>query len=117
IRPFGINGVAWGTLIPVAIASLFVLWPAACTRVGLSMTYCARKAVWPTVWPGLIVAGVLALTRTAFPVSYLGLAAQAGIAGIVYLALFSVALGRADRALYSAKLMELIGWRGFAPVP
>ena len=115
IRPFGIDGVAWGTLIPIAFSSVFLLWPASCARVGIPLSQSVRRAVWPTVWPGILAAACLAVTRGVFPVTFLAVAIQAAIAGVVYLAAFGVALGRADRALYGSKLMELIGARGYAP--
>ena len=34
IRHYGLVGQAMGTLVPVALTSIFVLWPAACRRVG-----------------------------------------------------------------------------------
>lgn len=114
IPALGIDGVAWGTLIPIACASMFLLWPAACLRVGVPLSQSVRRAIWPTVWPGMVTAAVLAVTRTAVPASFLTLLLQGGIAGLVYLSLFGIALGRRDRALYSTKLLELVGWRGFA---
>ena len=115
LRPFGIDGVAWGTLIPIAGSSMFVLWPAACARVDVPLTQSVRYAIWPTAWPAVFMAGCLAVTREVFPVTFLSVPIQAAIGGLVYLALFGVALGRSDRALYGAKLMELIGARGYAP--
>jgi O-antigen/teichoic acid export membrane protein len=43
IRRFGLVGQAYGTLIPVAIASIVVLWPAACRRVGLANALANRR--------------------------------------------------------------------------
>lgn len=115
IRPFGIDGVAWGTLAPIACSSMFLLWPAACRRVGVPLSHSVRRAIWPTLWPGIATGAVLAVTRTELPTSFVALLAQSATGGLVYLTLFGIALGRADRALYGAKLMELMGRRGFAP--
>lgn len=115
IKPFGIDGVAWGTLVPIACSSLFLLWPAACRRVGVPLSQSVRRAIWPTLWPGIVTAMVLAFTRASLPTSLVTLLGQSALGGLVYVALFGIALGRADRAMYGAKLMELVGRRGFAP--
>lgn len=116
VRPFGLVGVAVGTVVPVAIASIFVLWPAACRRVQLPLGRAFGHAVWPAVWPGVVIGIALELSRRMAPVSFVMVAAQAAAAGLLYLLLFSAAVGRADRAQYAAKLMELLGRRdGLAP--
>jgi O-antigen/teichoic acid export membrane protein len=114
IRPFGLDGVAYGTLIPVAFSSIFVLWPAACLRVGVPLAQSFRQAIWPTVWPGLVTALVLEVLRRGSPMTLTALALEAVAGGVVYVVLFGVAVGRTDRALYSAKFAELTGWRGLA---
>lgn len=116
VKPFGLVGVAVGTVVPVAIASIFVLWPAACRRVQLPLGRAFGHAVWPAVWPGVVIGIALELSRRMAPVSFVMVAAQAAAAGLLYLLLFSAAVGRADRAQYAAKLMELLGRRdGLAP--
>jgi hypothetical protein len=73
-------------------------------------------AIWPAIWPGVVVAFCLELSRAVSPVSFLLVGLQAAVAGLLYLLLFTVAVGRADRAQYAAKLMELLGRRdGLAP--
>src|SRR5262249_9447219 len=57
VRYYGIVGVAIGTAVPVAVANLLILLPAACRRVQLSVGDFVRTvAVAPGV--GAIVAGV-----------------------------------------------------------
>ena len=56
IRHYGLVGQAMGTLIPVALASIFVLWPAACRRVGVGVGAAFAEAVWPTLWPVAVMA-------------------------------------------------------------
>jgi O-antigen/teichoic acid export membrane protein len=116
VKPFGLAGVAVGTVVPVACASVFVLWPAACRRVQLPLGRAFHYAIWPAIWPGVVVAFCLELSRAVSPVSFLLVGLQAAVAGLLYLLLFTVAVGRADRAQYAAKLMELLGRRdGLAP--
>lgn len=116
VGPLGLPGVAIGTVVPVAFASIFVLWPAACHRVQLPLGRAFRHAVWPAIWPGVIVGILLEMSRRAAPVGLAMVALQAAAAGLLYMLLFGVAVGRSDRAQYAAKLMELLGWRdGLAP--
>jgi O-antigen/teichoic acid export membrane protein len=116
VKPFGLPGVAFGTVVPVAFASIFVLWPAACRRVGLPLGRAFHHAVWPALWPGVVVGFSLVFTSAIAPLTFVMVALQAAVAGLLYLVLFSVAVGRSDRAQYAAKLMELLGRRdGLAP--
>ena len=54
IKPFGLVGVAVGTLIPIAFSSIFILYPAACRRVGVAARPSAsRSRCCPALWPAL----------------------------------------------------------------
>jgi O-antigen/teichoic acid export membrane protein len=113
IRPFGLIGVAIGTLIPIAIASMFVLFPAASHRVGLPAMQVARHAVWPAIWPAVIIGACLVPMRRISSGTLLAVLIEAMIAAAAYLALFFlIAVGRRDRAHYAARALELIGRRG-----
>jgi O-antigen/teichoic acid export membrane protein len=114
---FGLVGVAYGTLVPIACASIFVLFPAACRRVGLPVRRAVAHAVLPAVWPALVVVVLGAWLARAVPSgTLLAVVLQALAGGAVYLALFfAVAIGRRDRALYTAKALELLSRRGVAP--
>jgi O-antigen/teichoic acid export membrane protein len=115
IKPLGLPGVAYGTLIPIALAAIFVVFPAACRRVGLSVGEAVRHSVFPAVWPAIIVGVVLAATRHISSGTLLAVLLQASGGGLLYLALFFViAIGRRDRALYAAKFAELVGRRPLA---
>lgn len=108
ITRFGLVGVAYGTVIPIAISTIAVLYPAACRRVGLPVGVAVRGAVLPALWPAIPAAGVLLLLRDYAPATLVGVVLEAGVASLVYLALFiGVAVGRTDRALYIAKVKEL----------
>jgi O-antigen/teichoic acid export membrane protein len=111
IGPFGLPGVAIGTLIPIAGASLFVLYPAACRRVGLPAARTAVAAVLPALWPAALAGGVLFATSLISSGTLLAVVLQAAAGGALYLALFVVALGRHSRSVYTAKLKELAGRR------
>jgi O-antigen/teichoic acid export membrane protein len=109
IKPFGLVGVAVGTLIPVAFSSIFILFPAACTRVGVPVLGAFRQAVWPATWPAVVVGGVLFLSRHFTPDGLKFVVVEAAAAGLLYLALFVAAVGRRDRDRYTAKIWELAG--------
>lgn len=109
IGPFGLVGVAYGTLIPIAVATIAILWPLACARVELPLFLAVRRAVLPAMWPVLPTAAVLALLREFVPATISGVLFEAGVAVLIYVGLFiGVAVGKADRALYIAKVRELL---------
>jgi len=115
IKPFGLTGVAIGTLIPIALSSIFIVQPAAWRRVGLPIRRAVRQSVLPAIWPAFVIAAALALTRHISSGTFLAVAMQAIGAGVLYLALFFMfAISRTERTYYIAKLLELTGRR---PLP
>jgi O-antigen/teichoic acid export membrane protein len=115
IKPFGLVGVAMGTLIPIALSSAFIVQPAACRRVGLPIRRTLVQSVLPAIWPAFVVAGVLALTKDISSGTFLAVALQAVGGGVLYLTLFfAFAIGRKERTYYITKVLELTG-RG--PLP
>jgi O-antigen/teichoic acid export membrane protein len=116
IGAFGLPGVAIGTLIPIAAASIFVVQPAACRRVGLPLRVAFARSVVPAIWPAFVVGAALMFTRHISSGTFLAVCLQAAVAGLLYLALlFGVAIRRKDRELYVGKLLELAGRRGLTP--
>ncbi len=112
VRRFGLIGVAVGTLIPIAFASIVVLYPAACRRVGLPLMAAVRHAVIPPLWPAVVVGCMLALARDLAAGTLVGVALLAAAGGLIYLGLFfGIAIGRSDRVLYTTKALELLGRR------
>jgi O-antigen/teichoic acid export membrane protein len=109
VRRYGLMGVAIGTAVPVFVANLVVLLPAACRRVGIG--------VWPflraTTGPGLAAAVPASLLvvwlRTSFAAtSLLIIALQATLVTAGYLlALASVGLSRKDRARYFGYVRQI----------
>lgn len=116
VRPFGLTGVAVGTLVPVAAATIFVLFPAACRRVEVPVGTAVRFAVWPGVWPALVIALALQLAKPYFPDRLLAVMAETALASIVYFVLFAIGIGRRDRSEYMAKALAIMG-RGTRLVP
>jgi O-antigen/teichoic acid export membrane protein len=109
VRWWGLVGVAVGTLVPIAFSACVVLYPAACRRVGLPLR--AVVSVVPALWPAVVVCAALVVTRKISPVTLPAIAAQIAFGGLLYLALFIIAIGRRDRAIYTAKVLELLDHR------
>ncbi len=111
VRRWGLVGVAVGTLLPILLNALLFVYPAACRRVNLSLPSALARTVLPAVWPALVVAAALTVTREIAPVTLASVATQALAAGLLYLTLFYLAISKQDRALYTAKVFELMGRR------
>lgn len=108
IRRYGLVGQAMGTLVPVVATSVFVLWPAACRRVGVSVGDAFRRAVWPTLWPLAVMAIVVIPLRDALPARLMFVALAAAIGSLCYAATFlAFAVKRDERQTYIAKATEI----------
>jgi len=116
VKPFGLVGVAVGTLIPVAFSTIFILFPAACRRVGLPVGQAARFALWPGLWPAAVVAVALQGVKLLSPGTLLSVLAEATFAATLYVTLFALAIGRRDRTEYVSKALTIMG-RGTRLVP
>jgi len=109
IRPLGLIGVALGTLIAIASVSMFVLFPAACRRVQLSIAEALKTAVLPSIWPLVVMASFLAITRNLAGANLLAIAVQAISGGLIYLAVFLIfAIASEERQWYIAKVRDLL---------
>jgi O-antigen/teichoic acid export membrane protein len=108
IRQYGLVGQAMGTFVPVAFTSIFILWPAACQRVGIGVVEATLKAVWPTVWPLAVVAAVVVPLRDALPPRLIAVAFAGAVGALAYVATFlAFAVKRDERRIYVRKAMEL----------
>lgn len=116
IQRLGLIGVAWGTLLPVACSTVFVVFPAACRRVGVPVRRALSEAVVPAVWPALVVGGLFTATQAVSSGTLLALALHTAAGGALYVALFlTLAISRADRAYYMAATGQLLRTRWLAP--
>lgn len=109
IRGFGLVGVAFGTLLPLAAGSILNLWPRTCQRVGLRPTDAFRRTVWPAVWPLAWMVAVVAALRAIMPPGPLPALVSAA-AGVICYAVITLAfaMSRHERATYLAKAMLIV---------
>jgi len=117
VGPLGLNGVALGTLIPVACSTFFFVYPAACRRVEIPITTFVRQAIWPALWPALVLgATYYVMAPGNLPVRLSMIAVESMLGGLLYLALFGVmAIGRRDREMYGSVVAHLLHRPGLAP--
>lgn len=116
VRPLGLVGVALGTLIPVAASAAFVLYPAACRRVGLPIVRPLIESIWPALWPAVIMTALLWLGQDLPPGGLVGVALRLAAGGLIYLGLFlGLAIRGDERRFYWTKLRSLIVRQREAP--
>lgn len=109
IRPYGLVGVALGTLLPVSVSSVCVLYPAACRRVGIPLRRPLLEAIWPALWPAAVVAALLWFVRPSPPTPFLVLALYLAAGALLYWTVFLLlAIGAGERRFYWGKLRGVI---------
>jgi O-antigen/teichoic acid export membrane protein len=115
VRWYGLIGVAIGTLIPMVVFSMFVVFPAACRRVELPRLKVLRQSVWPAAWPALVMAAFILLARRYSDGSWSWMVVQAALAAGIYAGLFlRFAISREERDWYFNKLKEVFRRRSVA---
>jgi O-antigen/teichoic acid export membrane protein len=108
VRWYGLIGVAIGTLIPMAVFSMFVVFPVACRRVQISRWTVFRESIWPAAWPAVVMAAFILLARRYGDASWSWMMVQAMVAALIYAALFlSFAISRTERDWYFNKVREV----------
>ncbi|HEX2269535.1 MAG TPA: oligosaccharide flippase family protein [Pyrinomonadaceae bacterium] len=118
VRWYGLIGVAIGTLIPIVVFSMFVVFPAACKRVELSRLTVLRESIWPATWPALVMAVFILLARPYSDGSWRWLVGQAILAALIYTALFlRFAISRTERDWYFNKVKEVFRRRPVTATP
>jgi O-antigen/teichoic acid export membrane protein len=109
VRFYGLIGVAIGTLIPMIVISMTVVFPAACRRVKLPVWTVVRRSVWPATWPAVVMGGFIVLTRGRIQGSWSLLVLQSLVAAGIYVALFLMfAINRNERDWYFNKVREIL---------
>ncbi|MBV9580865.1 MAG: oligosaccharide flippase family protein [Chloroflexi bacterium] len=88
VHPFGLVGVALGTLIPTSVEGLLLVTPYALRVLRLGPADVLGKSVAPALLPALPMVLVLAAVEPFLPPSLLVLALAAGGAGLMYAAVY-----------------------------
>jgi O-antigen/teichoic acid export membrane protein len=111
VRPFGLLGVALGSLIPTTVEGLFFVFPYAMRTLGLSPREALRRAFGPAVLPVIPMAVVvLALEALLQPTSLIALLAVAGAGVGVYITAYLLLdVNNVERKLCLDMLRVLIG--------
>jgi O-antigen/teichoic acid export membrane protein len=98
VRRFGMLGVAVGTAVPVLIANLFVLLPAACRQFGMTTATFVRRVAGAPASGVIPAVAACVLFRSALPpASILAIVAEGAAVGAIYIA--AVGLFGIDRSL------------------
>lgn len=109
IRQFGLIGVAYGVLVPLGLGTIFLVWPLACRRVGLTVLAATRQGVWPAVWPVVIMSVVVAGLRWSLSGGVLELIVAATGGCLVYVTtVWLIALSPRERAGYRALARRIL---------
>ena len=118
IGPYGLAGVAYGTLVPIAVAAVIVLFPAACRHAGVPTAHVFFRGVVPAVWPVFPAALLMWVLRDLTEPRLVTVVLEGAAGAAVYFGLFiGIAIGARDRALYVQRVRELIGRRSRAVAP
>ncbi len=111
VGPLGYAGVALGTIVPIAVIGMLILFPLACRRVDLPLRSAAARVAWPSLWPGVVVATGLYAVRDAVAQSAWAIALAMAGGAVAYAILFwFVALAAGDRRRYGSTVAAL-WWR------
>jgi O-antigen/teichoic acid export membrane protein len=110
VGAFGLKGVAIGTLVPISILATFVLFPAGCRHVHLTVWRGFVEAVWPAAWPAAVMAGYVLLTRSLVGDSLVAVGAEMVAAvGVYAITFLLVGVSTRERRFYLSQLAELGG--------
>jgi O-antigen/teichoic acid export membrane protein len=86
VRRYGILGVALGTGIPVLLANMFTLLPAACRTVGLSVAEFGRLVLpAPLIGSLPAIAAVFAFRTALPPTRFIEVVAEGAVVGAIYI--------------------------------
>ena len=109
VRRFGMLGVALGTAVPIAIANLFILLPAACRQLNLRVSGFLRLVLVAPVAGAVPAVLVCIALRTVHPPSSLPAIAAEGcvVAGSYLVAVCAWGIDKPDRDRYLSYLRGL----------
>jgi O-antigen/teichoic acid export membrane protein len=111
VRRFGMLGVAVGTAVPVVLANLFILLPAACRQFDIpSLTFLRRVLAAPATGAVPSIAACVFLRLEHPPTSIGAILTEGALVGAVYLGtVCTFGFEPDDRARYREHLRRLVG--------
>ncbi|MGE3275505.1 MAG: oligosaccharide flippase family protein [Vicinamibacterales bacterium] len=113
IGPYGLTGVAVGTLVPVTLGSILVIFPTGCRQVDLPLVRAWREAVWPALWPVAVMTAFVLLLRPYVADGSLVVvgALMVASAAVYALTFMALAVTAAERRLFAERAQQLLAWR------
>ena len=102
-------GVALGTLAPVCLSSIFILFPTGCRRVELPIRRVVAEALWPALWPAAVMTAFVLLTAPFVGDTLIAVGAEMATAAAVYAVTFLFfGISAAERRVYFGNVMDLL---------
>jgi O-antigen/teichoic acid export membrane protein len=119
VRRFGMLGVAVGTAVPVVLANLFILLPAACRQFQMPcLTFLRLVAAAPATGALPAIAACIVLRLEYPPASLAAILAEGALVGMVYLgAVYAFGFDRNVRARYLDQARSLLSSPRTVPNP
>jgi len=116
IRPFGILGVALGTVVPLVIVNTFVYIPLACRLIDMPVSRLVRSTILPAFVPAIVIWGVAAAAQQLVWLDHvlptiLAMAATAAAYTILFATIF---LSSDDRERYLVYMRDAVRHALFA---
>jgi O-antigen/teichoic acid export membrane protein len=112
----GLVGPALGTLVANLTVTLWWLPILICRSFGISLRALFQAVAWPLAWGMPYAAGLWWVARSHHVWGWLGLAAEAGGAAVLFLVLGGlVILSPAERALWRVRMATFFPHRGGPP--
>lgn len=114
VHPFGLTGVALGTLVPTMIEYIGIVLPYAQRVIGVSGTEAVREIFVPALLPAVPMTLLLYALQQAFePASLLTILAVAGMGVVVYIvAYLSIGASQAERQTYRNLALSTLRFAG-----
>jgi len=116
VRRYGVVGVAAGTAIPVIVANLFLLVPAACRQVGIGIAPFAKQVLMPPLIGAVPALAVCVVLRAQLPPSNVAVVLVEGaLVALVYAgATCAFGFDRAVRERYVDRVRQVFGRQAVA---
>jgi O-antigen/teichoic acid export membrane protein len=107
VRPFGIMGVALGSLIPNLIEGLFFVFPYTFRVLGINYQTALREIFLPAIIPAIPMTAVLYFLREALhPASFIVIGLIGGLSALVYAGVYLWTGGNSQERQTAFKMLR-----------